>query len=38
MPGYHLFLDTIQQNEQWKGKGKTITIDIDRTIVEVHDW
>ncbi|KAJ9478118.1 putative ATP-dependent kinase TDA10 [Pseudozyma hubeiensis] len=38
MPGYHLFLDTIQQNDQWKGRSKTITIDLDRTIVDVHDW
>ena len=38
MPGYHLFLDTIQQNAQWKGRSKTITIDIERTIVSVEDW
>ncbi|TKY87229.1 hypothetical protein EX895_003906 [Sporisorium graminicola] len=38
MPGYHLFLDTIQQNEQWKGSGKSITINLDRTIVGVDDW
>lgn len=38
MPGYLLFLDTIQQNDQWKRRSKTITIDLDRTIVDVHDW
>lgn len=38
MPGYYLFLDTIQENEQWKGKSKTITIDLERTVVSVEDW
>ncbi|SPO22022.1 uncharacterized protein UTRI_02017_B [Ustilago trichophora] len=38
MPGYHLFLDTIQPNPQWKGRSKTITIDLDRTVVSVQDW
>ncbi|SPO23339.1 uncharacterized protein UTRI_02017 [Ustilago trichophora] len=38
MPGYHLFLDTIRQNPHWKGRSKTITIDLNRTVVSVQDW
>ncbi|GAK63675.1 p-loop containing nucleoside triphosphate hydrolase protein [Moesziomyces antarcticus] len=38
MPGYYLFLDTIRENEQWKGRSKTITIDLDRTCVAAEDW
>ena len=38
MPGYYLFLDTIRENEQWKGRSKTVTIDLDRTSVAVEDW
>ncbi|EST07773.1 P-loop containing nucleoside triphosphate hydrolase [Kalmanozyma brasiliensis GHG001] len=38
MPGYHLFLDTIQQNWRWKGKSKSITIDLERRIVDVSDF
>ena len=38
MPGYHLFLETIQDNEQWKGRSKTITINLERTVVSVEDW
>ncbi|SJX61919.1 uncharacterized protein SRS1_12903 [Sporisorium reilianum f. sp. reilianum] len=38
MPGYHLFLDTIQGNDQWRGSSKTVTIDLDRTVVGVDDW
>lgn len=38
MPGYHLFLDTIQQNDRWRGNSKSITIDLSRTVVDVSDF
>ncbi|PWY98430.1 P-loop containing nucleoside triphosphate hydrolase protein [Testicularia cyperi] len=38
MPGYYLFLDTIQKNEAWKGRSITVTIDLDRTCIDQHDW
>ncbi|SNX83044.1 related to ATP-binding protein, putative pantothenate kinase [Melanopsichium pennsylvanicum] len=38
MPGYHLFLDTIQTNKKWVGRSKSVTIDLDRKVVDVSDW
>ncbi|CCF53260.1 hypothetical protein NDA11_001008 [Ustilago hordei] len=38
MPGYHLFLDTIREDARWKGRSKTVTIDLERSVVGVEDW
>ena len=38
MPGYLLFLDTIPLAPSWKGNGKSVLIDLSRTVIAQEDW